>query len=274
MEGMWSLIFFTLLVQASAGMVLLQAALGGEKARTQHCWSRCALGLALAGTVFSLLHLSAPSHSVFTINNIFFSWLSREIFFVGLFTAILFWYVYKQEKLFLWLAGLAALVLNYAMSKIYTVSLVPFWQEICVSGAFLASSLVLGGAALLGLTFFCPEKTLLERLTNLMTSWVPLALSVVLALRMGFAVDQTMHATISMSIFALYTAPILLGLSMALLFFLLQQVSIFCLKNASREAMLSSGMWTVVMLVLLAFVVAGELLARITFYQGYTWFGM
>ncbi len=274
MEGMWSLIFFTLLVQASSGMVILQAIFGGEKAQNKLCWAHCALGLALAGTVFSLLHLSAPMHSVFTINNIFFSWLSREIFCVGLFTAALCYYLYTQEKIYLWLTAVAGVVLNYAMSNIYSMSQVPFWQEICVFGAFLLTAGVLGGTTLLALGYFCRKDPLPQRLKELMTSWLPLTLSVLLALRMGFAVDQTAHAVTAMSIFALYASPVLLGLGMALLFFLLQQSFTFCPKTQDREARLASGMWTLCMIALLVCMVGGEILARVTFYQGYTWFGM
>ncbi len=272
MEGMWSLIFFTLLVQASSGMVLWQSLLGGKKAQEQQCWSRAALALAMLGMVFSLLHLSAPLHSVFTINNIFFSWLSREIASVGLFVALLFAYIYTKHVLLLYASAASALVLSYAMSKIYTVSLVPYWQNICVFGYFLSSALVLGALLLWAGSFFCPQATTKENMQNTMKSWMPVALGFALVARIGFGVEQSMQHIPRMSSFALHAAPTLLALALAVL--LLLQRHHLCAGHDTHKAHKSAGLYTLYALVLCCFIVAAEVLGRLSFYQGYTWFGM
>ncbi len=272
MEGMWSLIFFTLLVQASSGMVLWQSLFGGAKAQDGKCWHFAALGLALAGTVFSLLHLSAPSHSVFTINNIFSSWLSREIACVGLFIVTLGAYIYTRCKLWLYASGAASVLLTYAMSKIYTVSLVPYWQNICVFGYFLSSALVLGGMLLLIGYFFCPASPTKDNISSTMKSWLPVALGFALALRIGFGVEQASYHVASMNSFALHAAPLLLALALALL--LLLQRQHLCAGHDKHKAYVCSGVYTLYALVLALCVLVAELCARITFYQGYTWFGM
>ncbi len=274
MEGMWSLIFFTLLVQAASGMVMLQAFFGDAKAKASPCWPKLALGFALIGTVFSLLHLSAPMHSVFTINNIFFSWLSREIFCVGLFVALLFLFVFTQKSICLYACALAGIMVNYAMSKIYTEALVPYWQNISVFGYFLSTSFVLGALLLGAFALACPhsKNNKHEKLTQVMRSWVPVALSVALAVRIGFSTEHLVYKTPLMSSFAVHASPILLALSMALV--LLLQRHNLCSYHNTFKALRCSGLYTLYGLLVLIFIVAGELLGRLAFYQGYTWFGM
>ncbi len=276
MEGMWSLIFFTLLAQTASGMVLWQSLITGPKAGENTCWSKLALALALLGMVFSLLHLSAPMHSVFTTNNIFSSWLSREIFCVGLFVASLGLFIYLPKPLTLYASAGAAVLLNYSMSKIYTVSLVPYWQEICVFGYFISSSLVLGALALGILAFFSPTSptahTIKERLSLIMKSPLPVALACALALRIGFGVEHAVHQIPSMSTFALLGAPTLLAFAFVCIL-VLQRQGLYAGHDAHKGHR-CVGFYILCALVVAIFIVAGEILGRMTFYQGYTWFGM
>ncbi len=276
MEGMWSLIFFTLLAQAASGMVLWQSLITNATTCKSNCWPKLALALALFGMVFSLLHLSAPMHSVFTVNNIFFSWLSREIFCVGLFVASLGLYIYTPSPLTLYVSTGAAILLNYSMSKIYTESLVPYWQDICVFGYFLSSSLVLGALTLGILAFLYPASptghTIKERLSSIMKSSLPVALTSALALRISFGIEHATHKIDRINAFALHAAPILLAFSF--IFVLLLQRQGICAGHDAHKGHKCTGFYTICALVLAIFIVVGEVLGRVTFYQGYTWFGM
>lgn len=85
MHGYWSLVIFTLLGQAAAGMLILSFFSRTADTSRAKAWAACIL--LGVGALASLEHLSDPTVSFYTITNVETSWLSREILFVGLFGA-------------------------------------------------------------------------------------------------------------------------------------------------------------------------------------------
>ena len=158
-----SLVLFTCLSQAAVGMILLLALLPA-KAETGIPRSNVILdrlhmpeGFAIAtalvllglGVLFSLLHLSDPFISFYSIANIATSWLSREILFVGFFgfaTLALFFF---RNRALGFAAAIFGLGLVYVMSNVYMTPPVPFWKTPATLWVFLSTCLLLGSATLL-----------------------------------------------------------------------------------------------------------------------------
>ena len=116
MEGSLSLVIFTLLGQASAGMVLLLPFFVDPETDLGRIAGGVALALLCAGALFSLGHLSDPWVSFYTITNAGTSWLSREIWFVGLLGAATLAWLVTRRAWIRWLAALVGLGLVYVMS--------------------------------------------------------------------------------------------------------------------------------------------------------------
>ena len=149
MEGSLSLVIFTLLGQASAGMVLLLPFFADPETGRGRIAGGVALALLCAGALFSLGHLSDPWVSFYTITNAGTSWLSREIWFVGLLGAATLAWLVTRRAWIRWLAALVGLGLVYVMSRVYTLPTVPFWNSAATFWTFLASGLLTGAATLL-----------------------------------------------------------------------------------------------------------------------------
>jgi anaerobic dimethyl sulfoxide reductase subunit C (anchor subunit) len=159
----WSLVFFTLLGQFSAGLVfclLIFRVLGLHREinntdkilRTGIYIAAASMIIAL---VISFLHLSAPLSSVYAFSNLKQSWLSREILMVPLFTAFLGFlslYVYrsvtpaKHMTFLLLLATLNGFLMVYSMARIYMLPTIPAWDTPVTLINFFASGLLTGSA--------------------------------------------------------------------------------------------------------------------------------
>jgi anaerobic dimethyl sulfoxide reductase subunit C (anchor subunit) len=111
-----------------------------------------ALGLVLAGLAAAMAHLGRPRDSLRSVKNFRRSWLSREIFSVNLLAGLLALMAvlahirpgaYSGWLLLVGsLAGGAAL---YAMSRVYRLRTVPSWNHAGTPLAFVGSALLLGG---------------------------------------------------------------------------------------------------------------------------------
>ena len=117
MEGSSSLVIFTLLGQASAGMLLLLPLFVDAESDRARCAGWVALAMLCVGALASLGHLSDPWVSFYTITNPGTSWLSREIWFVGLFGAATLAWLLTRRVWVRWLAALLGLGLVYVMSR-------------------------------------------------------------------------------------------------------------------------------------------------------------
>lgn len=157
----WSLLFFTLIGQFSAGAVtalLLFAIFSKSQPNTSTIkfFSNTLLVATitiLVALLISFLHLSAPLSSVFAISNIKSSWLSREILMVSVYAAAIFattvyWQWFRGKGIFirplLLVSASLGLGMVYTMGKIYMIPTVPIWNTPATLVAFFANTLILG----------------------------------------------------------------------------------------------------------------------------------
>ncbi|MFC2166281.1 dimethyl sulfoxide reductase anchor subunit family protein, partial [Acidobacteriota bacterium] len=214
----WSLMLFTLFIQASVGVFLISEITVGSLARNFK-WGSIqpghvhfhflSLALCVSGIGISFLHLGSPQNAYHTLNNFHSSWLSREIFFVILFTvllAVLFLLRWKKalgsstQRIIAVFACASGLILIFSMSKLYMLPTVPTWNNLGTPLVFFITTLLLG-CQIFGLTF----NVGVRRLRNL-----PLESN-------GFSADWCQKTFGRIILFSL--ALIVLQLSLSLLFY-------------------------------------------------------
>ena len=147
MHGYWSLVIFTLLGQAAAGMLILSFFSRTADTSRAKAWAACIL--LGVGALASLEHLSDPTVSFYTITNVGTSWLSREILFVGLFGAGLLLWLITLNAWARRLAAILGLAFVYVMSRVYIIPTEPFWNSLLTFWSFLSTAFLLGASLLL-----------------------------------------------------------------------------------------------------------------------------
>lgn len=271
MEGSLSLVIFTLLGQASAGMVLLLPFFADPETGRGRIAGGVALALLCAGALFSLGHLSDPWVSFYTITNAGTSWLSREIWFVGLLGAATLAWLVTRRAWIRWLAALVGLGLVYVMSRVYTLPTVPFWNSAATFWTFLASGLLTGAATLLFLNGLAARRDP-EAARRLATGWQPVILVLTFGLRVLVLPLQWMaspmpdHVVLQCWTLAFLLAGAALGP--------LLLVRNGCRAALSGESRICPCPLAVRAGILCGLTWAGEICGRMLFYSGYTWFGM
>ncbi|HMM37512.1 MAG TPA: dimethyl sulfoxide reductase anchor subunit [Desulfovibrio sp.] len=150
----WSLVFFTVIVQVAAGMLL-----AAETAKTTvrletggllRLQAPIACGLVALGFIFSGAHLGSPMHSLFTLFNVPHSPLSREIVAVGLLLAAAIALAYlrlkkgNEAKVLGIVAAILGIVAVLSMTRVYMVSTVPVWNNSATWLGFLGTMLLVG----------------------------------------------------------------------------------------------------------------------------------
>jgi len=171
-----TLVFFTLFMQAAAGILLTfgivnyfsgwkngLAAMRGVNEKILFL----VLALFTAGLIISFMHLGNIKNAYNALNNLTYSWLSREILFVIIFglMCVLYTLMYKKDVFdiyiqgsILFLAIFAGLMLIWIMSKVYMVEIVPAWNSFYTPASFFWWSFILGG-----ITFIAASVFLLSR---------------------------------------------------------------------------------------------------------------
>ncbi|OBW94966.1 dimethyl sulfoxide reductase anchor subunit family protein [Gallibacterium salpingitidis] len=149
----WPLIAFTTLIQISIGCFLLTMfyRINGKQEQTIHLPLMVSWFIGGVGLFVSVFHLGNPWHIFNTINNIFSSWMSREVVFVGgymglltLSIACLIWrkiYI----NVFLMLTTIVGICTVFVMSNIYVNSLFLLWNGWITYSSFVATTLIAGG---------------------------------------------------------------------------------------------------------------------------------
>lgn len=158
----WSLIGFTLLTQASVGLIccffLLFAIDPQILSRFENGFSFLApdfvaLIFMAVSTTLSFFHLGKPQHAPNVFRNLKSSWLSREVFGLILFgTALIVLFIVRITgfhnndfimEAFI-IAVFSGLLLLFFMSKIYKVKTIPPWNSSFTWQSFYLSAFVLG----------------------------------------------------------------------------------------------------------------------------------
>jgi anaerobic dimethyl sulfoxide reductase subunit C (anchor subunit) len=173
-----ALVSFTLLMQASVGIVLVVAALPslqGFHPKPGGMWPLVGrlgtpLGVAAAaaalGLLASLLHLGQPILAWFALANVRGSWLSREIALAIVFVAALAVLALSHagdrslpslRMAASVLAAVAGLALVFSMARLYMIGGQPAWDRFTTPATFFASTLLLGLVAVVALGALPPS---------------------------------------------------------------------------------------------------------------------
>ncbi|WP_338823206.1 hypothetical protein MHOCP_14310 [Moorella humiferrea] len=149
----WALVFFTLLAQASVGLMVVAQALNA-KDRSGLKGVLPWVGILMAASMLiSLGHLGSPLGAPRAILNLKSSWLSREIFFAaGFFILWAINYLFETRSqagegvkaITGWLAGLCGVLALISMANIYVHTILPAWATAYTHIAFYSTALVLG----------------------------------------------------------------------------------------------------------------------------------
>ena len=149
----WPLIFFTTLIQISIGCFLLAffyVILTKDTSKIHFPIMASSL-IAVAGLFSSIFHLGNPWHMFNTMNNVFNSWMSREVLFVGSYTGLItlnivyFFFTNRYHKLLLSVTAVTGVCTVFVMSNIYINSLFVLWSGWVTYSSFWATTLVTGG---------------------------------------------------------------------------------------------------------------------------------
>ena len=148
-----SLVAFTVLVQAGAGLCIARACarlLGGPR-EAAHVSTQLALVLLVLGAIAAWLHLARRGAARFALSNLRFSWLSREVLLgltLSLLTALLIVFdrVGPAPAALVFAMGLLAVSFVHAITRIYRLRTVPAWDTWRTPAAFFLTGLLLGGA--------------------------------------------------------------------------------------------------------------------------------
>lgn len=157
-----SLIIFSFCLQAAIGIMLFIAI--GKTLNNEGVYKKAALAaavLAVIGTLASLLHLGQPFMALNALRHISTSWLSREIWFSGVFTGctvlavFLLYYKPAVKSAITGLTVAAALIglVDVAfMAATYSTTSVPAWQGAAAFLEFYAAAITIGGVVFLALS--------------------------------------------------------------------------------------------------------------------------
>ncbi len=191
----FSLVLFTLLGQFSAGLIisllviclLRKSRAGAELNRIIRNGIYIATGTMIAAMIISFFHLSSPIASLYALSNLKYSWLSREILMVSLFTFLLLatsalLYFGKQKLknqiIILSFAVVTGILMVYSMGRLYMISTVPEWNTPSTLISFFASTLVLGPAFILILFYRISARQPAQDISNTFVAIIALVLIV------------------------------------------------------------------------------------------------
>jgi DMSO reductase anchor subunit len=148
-----SLVAFTLLLQSAVGGIwcIGVALMLGSNILQSEGHARFLLLIILVGMGFSLGHLGRPAICFYSIRNLRYSWLSREIVSTVVLAAIVAVMAVSgpmvgvSNGLIVFVASVIGGFVVYAMSRAYRLRTVPPWNRLDTLYDFLASALLLGG---------------------------------------------------------------------------------------------------------------------------------
>jgi len=148
-----SLILFSTTLQAAIGIMVF-VALGyllNKSANFKLAYITAAV-LGLVGLLATLLHLGSPLRALNALYQFGDSWLSKEIWFTGLFVGgvvvgliCLLLKAKLLAKLAAFVTALIGLVDIFAMASIYDFASVPAWTAVGTFPEFYAAALAMGG---------------------------------------------------------------------------------------------------------------------------------
>lgn len=173
----WPLLVFSVLGQLSIGTFImlsivrtfLKTKVGAKAADDLTRIGILAVGpVLLVALIATFFHLGSPTNAFYAVVNIQTSWLSREIFFTGLFFmlwAVTFFLSKKDQptETWEWIASIVGIIAILSMAGVYAHSNKPAWTNVNTYLAFLGAACFMGAiAAGTVVTFGMKEKQLEE----------------------------------------------------------------------------------------------------------------
>jgi anaerobic dimethyl sulfoxide reductase subunit C (anchor subunit) len=158
----WSLVLFTLLMQAAVGAFVTVGFLSWPLPRSLDRAAIddiCRTPLVAAAAIFAtgvavaFGHLGSPMNAAYALANLGSSWLSRELLFVVLFAGTgglvvaLHWQGRGApfvRRLAVILGAASGFALVYSMTRVYMLDTVPSWNRLATAGSFFAAAALLG----------------------------------------------------------------------------------------------------------------------------------
>jgi anaerobic dimethyl sulfoxide reductase subunit C (anchor subunit) len=277
----WSLVLFTLLTQASIGLLAVSEiarCMASDSAKKRFAGhAMLALALSALGLLLSLTHLGAPSHAVYAIFNLGASWLSREILFTGLYFFSLLLLTIRRRKapnstsgllsIGTLLLGVAALI---AMSNVYRLETAPAWNTYATLLCFLGAALLTGAGlgALLHVLHEHPANGDSANASLPVVASIAAALGLTLQIVSVFwGLAANAHSVHGETAF-MWSAD---GLGMQAVRLALVFLGVSCIAlsmNGARRA-LAPRLLTPLSVCALVCVMAGEVIGRVLFYGSY-----
>ncbi len=185
----FSLVFFTLLIQISVGIMcatFINILVNLVGIQTNHngivhipfiILLTC-LGLIIPGLISAMAHLGNPKKAPYALSNISCSWLSREIISVNMFAAgtgllcVLTWFELLKGLFFIEIASLIfGIFAVWTMSQVYALRTIPVWNHISTSIDFFGTVLLSGGVSGSALDLFVSGNTSEPCITFLICSF-------------------------------------------------------------------------------------------------------
>lgn len=155
----WPLLIFTLVMQASIGCLVISTLCtfrilsGIDNKLTIDIIKTplfLAFGLGIIGSFASVFHLGNPFHAIYSVLNVTYSWMSREILFTGFYMALLILclaiVIIKKQVPYIWLAVtcIVGMIDIFVMSNIYINTMFTLWYSLFTYAAFFGSMLLMG----------------------------------------------------------------------------------------------------------------------------------
>lgn len=182
----WPLICFTLLIQMSVGCFIISETAGlilsrrfsSEALRLLRLYSRIlVLVLSCLAGALCFLHVTKPWRSLRTLNNLEFSWLSREIFCLFCFILIVAaGAIFERRRgrgqsVWLLMGGLSGFFLVVAMFRLYMLPTVPVWNHYTTPSIFLLVCILLGTQLMAASWTFYLKKSDISLFQEIRTHW-------------------------------------------------------------------------------------------------------
>lgn len=147
-----SLIIFTVLLQTSAGLILVSQAAGPKYRDHLTLCLPAALILGAGGLLFASTHLASLLSAVFVLNNMANSALSLEILFCSLFIGamlVTLWAQFKKLDITLtlgWICAVTGLLAIWSVANVYMQQTIPTFNTYGTLLYFTGTGLVAGPA--------------------------------------------------------------------------------------------------------------------------------
>ncbi|HHY27619.1 MAG TPA: dimethyl sulfoxide reductase anchor subunit [Desulfitobacterium dehalogenans] len=277
-----SLILFSICIQAAIGIMVF-VALGKFFNKEGQFKSAVltAATLAVIGLLASLMHLGKPFSALNSLSHFSTSWLSREIWFTGVFTGLTVLTaivtVVKPGakgivKALVPLAAVVGLADVYMMASIYNFASVPAWQHGSIYIEFYAAAISMGAVIFLALSG--KEAAKAKKAASLAAGVaviLQVAAMVLYYIQLGtsenLAAGQSLALLNSMSgIMAVKWLFILLGAGLLLFLMNKGSMKVQAGQAAVQVAATTEGTLSVTFYLAAALVVIGQILGRYLFY--------